>query len=631
MHGLVVLCRKRETPSTSTSTGVPGRKRSSVTPEERISRQIGHLTSALGFHTLESLAMQVQAVASELPTTMLVPTGSARTPQHHNPAHGLPSAKSPLRGYRQRHPDRAGATATVANMCKPPSVQPAFGGRLQDATRDPAHREELSISSGAERVPGQCQGSATYTSNSTMRCMGGARGVRTLAINATRPLMFTPSWDVQPPVQPDIALQKSGGKQKRPTLADHAASSAGGPTLAQQCTGTRRSKTAARLWQELESADHNSERSPELVEKGRPGSCQERVRRVVQDEGRTSACQGNARPRVGQDPRCHLSLVAGKGATMLEGCRSVGLENDARTCNSGALASSSRLRGVDNAAAPLSGEDTVLEHSRDVAGATDSMICDRPSNSLNGPADHSFVPWPSSARGPEALRGQLPSNESIGGMLASDDVRIPEVPRGCQSGAEEPVCEAGMDEDLTKVEAMGGCQALGPPPSDAEAVVLIEALCTHTATLAARGLVMQSVPGPLVDVLASIRPQGQCIVTGGVSSWAAGGGTLCKPVLDSAVAQLRGAQQHLSVAEQAALDGVLKGHAAVDSTELLQGVGAALVDRTNDLLGQAYSLVLRATDGGAVAETFRLDDAEATLAFGVRSPLRHDALSISEQ
>jgi hypothetical protein len=109
---------------------------------------------------------------------------------------------------------------------------------------------------------------------------------------------------------------------------------------------------------------------------------------------------------------------------------------------------------------------------------------------------------------------------------------------------------------------------------------------------------------------------------GDAGSWAAEPGALCQPVLDSAVAQLRAAQKHLSAEEAEAVEKVLtRAPADEGSARLLRETAGALVDRSNDLLGEAYSAVLRATEGGAVVEVFRDDNAEATLALGVRSTL----------
>jgi hypothetical protein len=51
----------------------------------------------------------------------------------------------------------------------------------------------------------------------------------------------------------------------------------------------------------------------------------------------------------------------------------------------------------------------------------------------------------------------------------------------------------------------------------------------------------------------------------------------------------------------------------------LRETAGALVDRSNDLLGEAYSAVLLAAAWFVVVDVFRDDDAEVTLSFGACS------------
>jgi hypothetical protein len=174
--------------------------------------------------------------------------------------------------------------------------------------------------------------------------------------------------------------------------------------------------------------------------------------------------------------------------------------------------------------------------------------------------------------------------------------------------------------DSTNTALEGGILLQGAPVPDAEAVVLVEGLVRHSATLAVRGAMLTH-RGRLAEVLLRHRElvaSPRLHATGGPfapAGWAVGG---ADRIVQAAVCgDMRASCAAIS--DEIVRAGMLTAVTQMESSAMEDseavGTAAALQERTNTLLALGYTLVLGACSGGAHVQSLPV----ASAAFLVRA------------
>jgi hypothetical protein len=186
-------------------------------------------------------------------------------------------------------------------------------------------------------------------------------------------------------------------------------------------------------------------------------------------------------------------------------------------------------------------------------------------------------------------------------QLSSDGMACVEAP--------EPAAEASGVPD-EQLYVMGG-----QPMADADAVVAVDALTQHIATLAARGLALAR-QGRLADVIQRHRAlvgadAAQALGIGSVSrGWAAEEADCL--VVSAMAAEIRTASGAIGdeAERQAAVEAADQMEAAASSDSPQAVTAAALQDRMNTLLALGHTVVLAACAGGARVQAAASDDCQ---------------------